>query len=47
MIPEGARLGCAGGVTETVLAYPGHFPQWERPGEFSQALNKQLEALRL
>ena len=47
MIPDVARQRCAGRVTETVLAYPGHFPQWERPGEFSQALNKQLEALRL
>ena len=44
---EGGREGWAGRVTETVVAYPGHFPQWEQPDAFSQALNKRLEALRL
>ena len=47
MIPEAARQRCAGRVAETVLASPGHFPQWEQPDAFSQALTKQLEALRL
>ena len=47
MIPDVARRRCADRVTETVLAYPGHFPQWEQPDAFSQALNKRLEALRL
>ena len=47
MIPDVARQRCAGRVSDTVLAYPGHFPQWEQPEAFSQALNKQLEALRL
>ncbi len=45
MIPDVARQRCAGRVDEVVLAYPGHFPHWEQPGAFNQALNTRLEGL--
>lgn len=46
MIPDVARQRCAGRVSEVVLAYPGHFPQWEQPEAFARALNERLDQLR-
>jgi len=45
MIPEAARRRCAGRVSDVVLSYPGHFPQWEQPEAFNRALNEQLRPL--
>lgn len=42
-IPEAAQKRCAPYVQETIIAGSGHFPQFEQPQAFEQALRQSLE----